>query len=342
MGGAITSDMARKKAASKAAPSKAPLRAGFVAIVGRPNVGKSTLLNRVLGEHLAIVSPRPQTTRTRILGVWSGPRVQLALFDTPGLHRAQGALNRRMVEVALQTLGEVDAVLLLVEAGTGPEGRVEVGESTRWAIEEVARSGKPAVLGISKMDRAPRLSLLPVIDAYRALHTWAEIVPFSGLTGENVDVLLEALTRQVPESEEPLFPPDVLTDQAERQIAAEYVREQVMLQTRQEIPYSAAVEVEEFDESDRREPPPQPRSAGQSRSGDKRGGLVRISALIWLERESQKAIVIGKQGSMLKKIGTRARENLERLLGCKVFLKLDVKVDERWSEKAAALKRLGI
>ena len=314
--------MARKNTTRPATP----FRAGFVAIVGRPNVGKSTLLNRILGEHLAIVSPRPQTTRTRILGVWSGPRVQLALFDTPGLHRAQGALNRRMVEVALQTLGEVDAVLLLVEAGTGPGGRVEVGESTRWAIEEVARSGKPAVLGISKMDRAPRLSLLPVIDAYRSLHTWAEIVPFSGLTGENVDELLEALTRQVPESEEPLFPPDVLTDQAERQIAAEYVREQVMLQTRQEIPYSAAVEVEEFDESDRRD----------------RGGLVRIAAVIWLERESQKAIVIGKQGSMLKKIGTRARENLERLLGCKVFLKLDVKVDERWSEKAAALKRLGI
>ncbi len=302
------------------------MRAGTIAIAGRPNVGKSTLLNRILGEHLAIVSPRPQTTRTRILGIWSAPGAQLALFDTPGLHRAQGALNRRMVEVALQTLGEVDAVLFLVEAGTGPEGRVEVGEATRWGIEEVARSGKPAVLGISKMDRAPRLSLLPVIEAYRALHPWAEIVPFSGLTGENVEVLLEALTRHVPEAEAPLFPPDVMTDQAERQLAAEYVREQVMLQTRQEIPYSAAVEVEEFDESDRRA----------------RGGLVRISALIWLERESQKAIVIGKQGSMLKKIGTRARENLERLLGCKVFLSLHVKVDERWSERAASLKRLGI
>jgi GTPase len=309
---------------------EAPFRAGFVAIVGRPNVGKSTLLNRILGEHLAIVSPRPQTTRTRILGVWSAPRVQLALFDTPGLHRAQGVLNRRMVEVALQTLGEVDAVLFLVEAGTGPEGRVEVGEATRWGIEEVARSGKPAILGISKMDRAPRLSLLPVIDAYRALHRWAEIVPFSGLTGENVEVLLEALARHVPEADEPLFPPDVMTDQAERQIAAEYVREQVMLHTRQEIPYAAAVEVEEFDESDRREP------------GDKRGGLVRIAARIWVERESQKAIVIGKQGSMLKKIGTGARENLERLLGCKVFLSLDVKVEERWSERASALKRLGI
>jgi len=303
-----------------------PFRAGFVAIVGRPNVGKSTLLNRILGEHLAIVSPRPQTTRTRILGIHTGPHVQLALFDTPGLHRAKGALNKRMVEVALQTLGEVDAVLFLVEAGTGPEGRVEVGESTRWAIEEVARSRKPAVLGISKMDRAPRLALLPVIDAYRSLHAWAEIVPFSGLEGENVDTLLEALARHVPEADAPLFPPDVMTDQAERQIAAEYVREQVMVQTRQEIPYAAAVEVEEFDESGRRE----------------RGGLVRVSAVIWVERDSQKAIVIGKRGAMLKSIGTRARENLERLLGCKVFLTLIVKVEERWSERAAALKRLGI
>jgi GTP-binding protein Era len=326
--------MARKQ-------KEVPFRAGFVAIVGRPNVGKSTLLNRILGEHVAIVSPRPQTTRTRILGVYSGARVQLALFDTPGLHKAKGVLNRRMVEVALETLTEVDAVLFLVEAGTGPDGRVEVGESTRWGIEEVARSGKPAILGISKMDRAPRLSLLPVIDAYRALHAWAEVVPFSGLTGENVDVLLEALAKHVPESEQPLFPPDVMTDQAERQIAAEYVREQVMLQTRQEIPYSAAVEVEEFDESDRRDPQ-DARSGARGGSGDRKGGLVRIAATIWLERESQKAIVIGKQGTMLKKIGTRSRENLERLLGCKVYLALNVKVEERWSERAASLKRLGL
>jgi GTP-binding protein Era len=321
--------MARKK--------EVPFHAGFVAIVGRPNVGKSTLLNRVLGEHLAIVSPRPQTTRTRILGVYSTPEAQLALFDTPGLHKAKGALNHRMVEVALQTLGEVDVVLFLVEAGTGPAGRVEVGESTRWAIEEVAKSGKPAILGVSKMDRAPRPSLLPVIEAYRALHAWTEIVPFSGMTGENVDVLLAALAKHVPASDEPLFPPDVMTDQAERQIAAEYVREQVMLQTRQEIPYSAAVEVEEFDESDRREPGP-----GRARSGVKGAGLVRIAATILLERDSQKAIVIGKKGAMLKLIGTRARENLERLLGSKVYLALNVKVEERWSERATALKRLGI
>ncbi|HET9598428.1 MAG TPA: GTPase Era [Anaeromyxobacteraceae bacterium] len=303
------------------------MKTAFVAIVGRPNVGKSTLLNRVLGEKIAIVSPRPQTTRTRILGVWNGEGAQLAFFDTPGLHRAQGALNQRMVDVGLATLGEVDLVLLLVEAGTGPEGRVEVGEATRWIIEQVARGGKPAVLGISKMDRAPREALLPVIAAYKDLHAWAEVVPFSALTGENVDDLLRTLARLAPESEAPLFPPDVLTDQAERQIAAEYVREQVMVKTREEVPYSAAVEVEEFDESQREQG---------------RHGLVRISAVISVERESQKGIVIGKRGALLKEIGTGARQGLERLLGCKVFLQLTVKVDERWSERADALRRHGL
>jgi GTPase len=302
-------------------------RAGTVAIAGRPNVGKSTLLNRVLGEKIAIVSPRPQTTRTRILGVWNGPGAQIAFFDTPGLHRAEGALNRRMVGVAVATLSEVDAVLLLVEAGTGPEGRVEVGEATRWAISQVARAGQPAVLGISKMDRAPRPSLLPVIDAYRGLHGWAEIVPFSGRTGENVDRLLATLTAHLPAAGAPLFPPDVLTDQAERTIAAEYVREQVMLLTREEIPYAAAVEIEAFDESEREEGPQ---------------GLVRIDALVLVEREGQKAIVIGRRGEMLKRVGTAARQGLERLLGCKVFLRIRVKVDERWSERPDALRRLGL
>jgi GTPase len=231
------------------------------------------------------------------------------------------------VEVALATLSEVDAVLLLVEAGTGPEGRVEVGEATRWAVEQVARSGKPAILGISKMDRAPRESLLPVIAAYKDLHAWTAVVPFSGLTGENVDDLLATLAAAVPEADAPLFPPDLLTDQAERTLAAEYVREQIMRLTRQEIPYAAAVEVEEFDESQRGEGP---------------RGLVRIAALIYVERDSQKAIVIGKGGAQLKEIGTHARQGLERLLGCKVFLKLHVKVEERWSERVESLRKLGI
>jgi GTPase len=305
---------------------KTPFHAGFVAIVGRPNVGKSTLLNRILGEHVAIVSPRPQTTRTRILGIHNVPGAQLAFFDTPGLHRAKGALNRRMVETALSTLPEVDAVLMLVEAGTGPEGRVEIGEATRWAAEEVKRSRKPAILGVNKMDRAPRETLLPVIDAYKDLHAWADIVPFSALKGENVDTLVEALVRHLPEADAPLFPPDMMTDQAERQLAAEYVREQIMVQTRQEIPYAAAVEIEEFDESERRDG----------------GGLVRIAARISVERDSQKAIVIGKGGAMLKAVGTRARVNLEKLLGCKVFLSITVRVEERWSERDAALKRFGL
>ena len=302
------------------------LRAGFVAIVGRPNVGKSTLLNRLLGVHVAAVSARPQTTRTRILGVFNGPGVQVALFDTPGLHRAKGPLNRRMVDTALGTLSEVDAVLVLVEAGTGPDLRVEVGETVRWIAEEVGKSRKPVVLGINKMDRVPRETLLPVIAAYRDLLDWAAVVPFSALSGENVDRLVEALSACLPEAAEPLFPPDVLTDQAERVLAAEYVREQAMELTRDEVPYAVAVEVEEFDESERRDG----------------GGLVRIEAAVWVERESQKAIVIGKGGSMLKKIGTRARERLERLLGAKVYLRLTVKVEEHWSEKVEALRRLGI
>ena len=308
-------------------PSKeTPFRAGFVAILGRPNVGKSTLLNRLLGEHVAIVTARPQTTRTRILGVVNGPSFQLALFDTPGIHKARGPLNRRMVETALSTLAEVDVALVLVEAATGPGGKVEVGETVHGIVEEVAKRRKPAVLGVNKMDRVPREALLPVIEAYRTLHDWAEIVPFSALTGENVDRLVPALARHLPESEAPLFPPEVMTDQAERVIAAEYVREQVMEQTRDELPYAAAVEVEEFDESERRDD----------------GGLIRIGALIWVERESQKAIVIGKGGAMLKRIGTRARERMERLLGAKVFLRLTVKVEERWSERLESLRRLGI
>jgi GTP-binding protein Era len=317
------------------AKRKQGLRAGFVAIVGRPNVGKSTLLNRVLGERIAAVSPRPQTTRTRILGVVNhtpeeGPPAQLAFFDTPGLHKAKGELNKRMVHAALSALLDVDVVLFLIEAGASPEGRVVVGEATRWAIAELARAGKPAVLGVNKLDQLPRPLLLPVIAAYKDLHPWAEIVPFSALTGENVPDLVDTLARLVPEAEEPLFAPDVLTDQAERQIAAEYVREQLMRRLRQEVPYSTAVEVEEFDDSERQD------------RGGRRRGLVKIAAVIWVERESQKGIVIGKRGAALKEIGTGARENLERFFGCKVYLELTVRVVEGWSEKKDKLSRLGL
>ena len=182
------------------------------------------------------------------------------------------------------------------------------------------------MLGVTKMDRAPRKTLLPVIEAYRDLHAWEEVVPFSALTGENVDRLIAVLAGKLPESDAPFFDKEVLTDQAERQLAAEYVREALMLRTRQEIPYAAAVEVEVFDESRRR--------------GS--GGLLHIGAVICLERESQKAIVIGKKGAMLKLIGTQARQGLEKLLACKVYLELTVKVVERWSEREAALRRFGL
>lgn len=306
-------------------PRETPYRAGFVAILGRPNVGKSTLLNRLLGEHVAIVTARPQTTRTRILGVVNGEGWQLALFDTPGIHKAKGPLNRRMVETALGTLSEVDVALVLVEAGAGPGGKVEVGETLHRIVEEIRRSRKPAVLGINKIDRVPREALLPFIEAHRGLHDWAEVVPFSALTGDNVDRLAEALARHLPESEGPLFPADVLTDQAERVIAAEYVREQVMELTRDELPYAVAVEVEEFDESERRDG----------------GGLVRIDAVVWVERESQKGIVIGKGGARLKAIGAAARPQIEALLGTRVFLKLHVKVAKDWQRDPKLLGRLG-
>lgn len=306
-----------------------PHRAGFCAIVGRPNVGKSTLLNRILGEKLAIVSHRPQTTRTRLLGVLTRPAEQVAFFDTPGIHQAKGALNRYMVEQALQAVHEVDVVLLLIEPGLArdpgePSGaRVEIGEATTRIVEELARSGKPVLLGINKIDTVPRTTLLPVIDAWKAVLPFAAIVPISARTGDGVPELLEAIRGELPEGPA-LFPEDVLTDVAERVLVAELVREQLLAMTRQEIPYATAVVVEDFDESER-----------EQRS------LVRIFARIFVERDSQKAIVIGKGGQMLKKVGTEARRSIERLLGARCYLTLEVTVEPRWSERQDALRRMG-
>src|SRR5947209_6524041 len=228
-------------------------RAGFVAIVGRPNVGKSTLLNRYVGEHLAIVSAKPQTTRNRIMGVVTRPEFQVAFLDTPGIHQARGELNRYMVEVAFQAIDEVDAVLLLVEAALTRDHRVEIGEGNRFILERLKYAKKPVVLGINKIDLlADKRLVLPVIDAYRTQFPFAEIFPLSAGKGDGVEPLLERLAQMMPESPN-LFPEDVITDQAERTIVAEYVREQLLKNLRQEIPYSAAVVVEAFDESERGE-----------------------------------------------------------------------------------------
>ncbi len=299
-------------------------QAGFVAIVGRPNVGKSTLFNRLLGEKIAIVTPRPQTTRNRILGVLTRPALQIAFLDTPGLHAAKkGGINEAMVQATMGAMGEVDVVMHLIEAH--PEGRVHPLQQE--TALRVAESKKPVVLVINKIDNVPRPRLLPLIAAWSNVHTWQEIYPLSALTGENVEGLPDLIARYLPASP-PLFPPDVLTDQAERTLCAEYVREQFMQLLREEVPYSVAVEVEQFDESERA-----PSAKGR--------GLVRIDAVVIVERESQKGIVIGRGGQLLKEAGTRARKEIERLLGCRVYLALTVRVERGWTTRPEALRRFG-
>ncbi len=300
--------------------AEATHRAGFVALVGRPNVGKSTLLNRLIGQKLAIVSPKPQTTRGRILGVITRPDAQIALLDTPGLHAAKGGLNVRMVEQALQTLADADVAVFIIEAGPPA-----IDAATRKALDQVKAAGKPTVLVINKIDRIPRARLLPLIDRWKDLHAFTDVYPLSALKGENVAGLLDALVARLPEGPA-LFPADQWTDVQESALCAELIREQLLRHTGQEVPYSAAVLVDQFDESERGRGP---------------RGLVRISATIVVERDSQKAIVIGKAGAKLKEIGTAARREIERLLGAKVFLQLFVRVEPGWTKSSKGLRRAG-
>jgi GTP-binding protein Era len=295
-------------------------RAGFAAIVGRPNVGKSTLLNKLVQQKLAIVSPKPQTTRSRILGIVTRPGSQIAFVDTPGLHEARGGLNARMVDRALRTVADADVVLFLVEAGAH-----RIHPKVKDALDRVKQAKKPTVLVINKIDLVSRDELLPLIDRFSKEHEFADIYPLSALTGENFDGLLDVLVPHLPESD-PLFPPDVWTDVAERELCAELVREQILRQTEQEVPYSAAVVVEEFDESERQVGP---------------RGLVRLLATVLVERDSQKGILIGKGGAKLKEIGSRARAQMEKLLGCKVFLQLHVRVEKDWTQTEKGLRRAG-
>ncbi len=306
-------------------------RAGFVALIGQPNVGKSTLLNRLVGEAIAIATPKPQTTRNRILGIYNDPERQIAFLDTPGIHAGGGGLNRYMVDQALSTLSEVDVVLLLVDAARRLKGaredrpEIAVDPVDQEIVGHLAGSGKPAILALNKVDAVPRALVLPLIEAYKDLHPWHAVYPLSAKTGENVAGLPAVLGELLPESP-PMFPPDVFTDQAERFLAAEYVREAVIRHTRQEVPYATAVQVLLFDESERE---------------GRKEGLVRIEANVVVERDSQKAIVIGKGGSMLKKIGADARKRLERLLGARVWLGLHVRVEKDWTRTPKGLRKLG-
>jgi GTP-binding protein Era len=290
-------------------------RSGFVAIAGAPNVGKSTLLNRLLGQKLAITSPKPQTTRNRITGVVNVPGAQLTFVDTPGIHEAQGRLNRNLVRMALDAVRESDALLLMADV------HARAIEEAALAVRALAReTRKPVVLAINKIDLVAKPLLLPIIDRYRKLMDFAAVVPISALKGDGVDALLMELARLLPEGA-PLFPEDYLTDQPERFLAAEIVREKIFHLTHRELPYASAVEVESWEEEE---------------------GLVTIHAVIYVEREGQKAIIIGRGGQMLKEIGQRARTDIERLLGTRVMLRLWVKVRPEWRRDPRALRELGL
>jgi len=328
-----------------------PTRSGFAALIGRPNVGKSTLLNRLLKEKIAIVSPKPQTTRTRIVGVVTRPEGQVAFVDTPGVHQAKGALNAYMVDVALTAASECDVALFVIEAeGLEEDRAAQVSPGNRFVLSRLKQLGKPTLLIINKIDSVKKALLLPLIDTYRTEYAFAEVMPISARDGDGVEALFARVLAAMPEGPN-LFPEDTLTDQAERDLVAEYVREQVLRHCRQEIPYSTAVVVELFDERERFEPPPgQKTPKAAKRPGGKvrpaqpvrrYTGLVRIHANIYVERDSQKAIIIGKRGQMLKTIGTDARKSIERMLATNIFLSLQVKVEERWSERQDALRRMG-
>ena len=290
------------------------IRSGFVAVVGRPNVGKSTLVNQLVGQKVAIVSDKPQTTRNRILAVVNRPSGQIVLFDTPGIHKPVHRMNERMVQSALQSLEQVDLALWLIDVAE------EYGPGDRYVSEVLQRSGKPALLGINKIDSVAKPRILPVIERYRQLLDFREIVPLSALNGENVELLAERLIAHLPEGDR-LYPEDFLTDQPERFFVAEMVREQILRLTRDEIPYTTGVMIDSFQEG---------------------GELVRIEASVLVERDSQKAIVIGKGGAMLKAIGSAARREIEAFLGTKVYLGLFVKVREGWREDSRTLEEMGL
>jgi GTP-binding protein Era len=292
-----------------------PFRSGFVGLVGRPNAGKSTLLNRLVGEKVAIVSPKPQTTRNQIRGVLNREDAQIVFVDTPGIHKPGYALNRRMMQLVVEALSSVDLVLLLVDATSRP------GAGDAFALDLVAKSGKPVFLVLNKVDRVSNKSaLLPVIESRASGHEFAEVVPISAKTGVNVDRLVDAVVAHLPEGPR-YFPEDEYTDQPLRMLAAELVREQILLSTGEELPYVTAVVVERWEETET---------------------IAKIYCLVFVERPSQKAIVIGKGGARLKDIGTVARAQLEETMGKQVFLKIHVVVREQWRNDESALDELGI
>ena len=290
-------------------------RCGFVTLFGRSNVGKSTLLNRLVGEKVAIVTDVPQTTRNRLQGVRTFPDAQAIYMDTPGMHRPRFALNRRMVAAALGALDGMDLLLLLIDGAAG------LGPGDRYVMRLAASRAEPVFLIINKTDLMAKPALLPLIASLNRDHSFAEIIPLSAASGDNVD-RLETLIRASLPVRARLFPPDELTDVPERFLLAELLREQIILHTREELPHSSAVMVERFEET--------------------AGGIVEIDMLVLVERDSQKGIVIGKRGEMMKNVASAARVEMEALLGTKVFLQTWVKVAPRWRMDARLLDQLGV
>lgn len=291
-------------------------RTGLVALIGRPNAGKSTLLNRLVGQKIAAVSDKPQTTRFRIQGVITRPEGQIVLVDTPGVHKPGYEMNRRMMSAVQDALLGVDLVCLIRDAS------VKTGNGDRFVLDLVQKSGKPAVLLLNKIDKlADKSDLLPLIDWYQNEYNWQDVIPISALRGNMVDVLLDQVLKHLPESEA-LFGEDELTDQSVRTMVAEIIREKILQTTAEEIPYVTAVVTEKWEEV--------------------REDFTRIYCAIFVERPSQKKIIIGKGASRLKDIGTRARQEIEHLLGHRCHLELFVKVEEEWRNKQHLLDDMGI
>ena len=291
-------------------------RAGTAVIAGRPNVGKSTLLNALVGQKIAIVTPRPQTTRTRIVGIRTLPDAQVVLVDTPGLHRARSVLNRRMVDVARSTLADADVAVLVIDAAAG------ITPAERDIAAELAAAKQPTVVVLIKIDSIAKSTLLPLMAELAVLLPGAELVPASAKTGAELATVLEAVVQHLPEGPR-LYPEEEFTTETERSLVQELVREQIFLATRDEVPYGTAVVIDEFVEK--------PEKA-----------LTVVKATILVDREGHKAILIGRAGARLKAIGTTARREIEALLGTKVFLELFVRVEVGWAEKTRRLSELGL
>lgn len=289
-------------------------KSGFISIIGRPNVGKSTFLNRVIGQKIAIMSDKPQTTRNKIQGVYTTNDSQIVFIDTPGIHKPKHKLGDFMMKIATNTLKEVDMILFMINAVEG------YGRGDEFIIERLKQTSTPVFLIINKIDQIHPDQLFPLIEQYKALYPFKEVVPISALQGNNVDTLLENLTGYLPEGPQ-YYPADQVTDHPERFIISELIREKVLHLTREEIPHSVAVVIEAIERRDE--------------------GAIYVSATIMVERDSQKGIIIGKQGSMLKEVGQRARVDIEALLGSRVFLELWVKVQKDWRNKLSQLRDFG-